>query len=249
MCLLYLVCFSLCGVIHHMPFPTFLRWGLQEGFWPYGIPRRWKCGCLRVVIMFFGVTVGLLHLERSFLWQMFTHLARMGKSKGCGIRSLRGYNRWGGAVCASAVNSMLLNMWMNGALLGRDLDLWITFLVTSTLKSTTWWIFLCTATSLLGSKAMVSRWVALICFCFQKSGAPTGQTVSRCPTWGAYLIIVLWFWPRVRRIGDLGPLGCSNAGETFLVIMCVWEISGNLSRLPVGVAMYWRKNSSWLRWH
>jgi hypothetical protein len=107
--------------------------------------------------MFFGAMAGLLRLERSFLWQMFTHLVRMGQSKGCGIPSLRGCNYWEGAGCASAEISMLLNMRMNVDLLGLDLNLWITFLSIGSLKITTWWIFLCTIVNLPGSKGMASR--------------------------------------------------------------------------------------------
>jgi hypothetical protein len=107
--------------------------------------------------MFFGVMAGLLRLEWRFLWSMFTHPARMGQSKGCGIRLLRGCNLWGEARCASAVISMLLNTWMNVTLPGLDLDHRVTFLSTGSLRITTWWIFPCTVASLLGSKGMASR--------------------------------------------------------------------------------------------
>jgi hypothetical protein len=60
----------------------------------------------------------------------------------------------------SAVISLMLNTWMNVALLGLDLDHWVTFLSTGSLRITTWWIFPCTVASLLGSKGMASRWVA-----------------------------------------------------------------------------------------
>ncbi|MCI22802.1 endonuclease/exonuclease/phosphatase family protein, partial [Trifolium medium] len=59
--------------------------------------------------MFYGVTAGLLSLEKSFLWQMFMRLATMGLSKGCGIHSRCGSNRWGDRGCVSVGTSTLLN--------------------------------------------------------------------------------------------------------------------------------------------
>jgi hypothetical protein len=81
----------------------------------------------------------------------------MGQSKGCGIRSLCGFNHWGGVGFAFAEISMLLNMRTNVDLLELDLDLWIMFLFLGSLRITTWWIFLCTVVSLPGSKGMASR--------------------------------------------------------------------------------------------
>jgi hypothetical protein len=109
------------------------------------------------MIMFSGATVGLLRLERSSLWQMFTPFARMRLSKGCGFLSLRGCNLWGEAGFVFVVILMLLNTLMSGVLSGWDPGPWITFRLAGSSRKTIWWIFPYMAASLLGTKGMTSR--------------------------------------------------------------------------------------------
>jgi hypothetical protein len=152
--------------------------------------------------------VGLSGQARIFLWLMSMHRVNLVISKRCGTRCPHGCRRWEGWGCACAGTSR-----QSGAST-RDVPQElgsaprIILFLTVLLMITSSWTCRFVVASSPGTEGTTSRWAAWIGFCYLKSGVFLGPTACIWRNWGVCQIIVLLFWCRMRRIGDLDPCGC-----------------------------------------